>query len=296
MKPRSTAVPTAISRLDRSPCCASAPVRPSRCSLRLPRPPRAKVLDRLRLAPRSPPLPPRRRRGAPFSVPLRLADGRGESLHARHARFRKADRAEIRSRARPPVGGHCGRAQARSARRSSERAGCSRHLERHCRALAGGRLDEPLPIEMSGLPVFDRDRQFTGYRGFGICREVDRLSALERLQGAARTRPRPSRKSPTDNVLAVRPAAGRGDAGAQLRSSAAHFEELARELSDRLKKTAVPGDTAQASTISEPSSPRRRPPRRGTRAKIKMTPAMPARAGRFSTACRSAFWSIASTT
>src|SRR6185437_789128 len=38
--------------------------------------------------------------------------------------------------------------------------------------------NEPLPIEMSGLPVFDRDRQFTGYRGFGICRDVDRLAAL----------------------------------------------------------------------------------------------------------------------
>jgi len=37
-----------------------------------------------------------------------------------------------------------------------------------------------LPIEMSGLPVFDRERQFAGYRGFGICRDVERMAAIER--------------------------------------------------------------------------------------------------------------------
>src|ERR1700761_7799122 len=35
---------------------------------------------------------------------------------------------------------------------------------------------EGLPVEMSGLPVFDRDRSFCGYRGFGVCRDVDRLN------------------------------------------------------------------------------------------------------------------------
>src|SRR5579871_521261 len=38
--------------------------------------------------------------------------------------------------------------------------------------------DERLPIELSGLPVFDRDRSFRGYRGFGVCRDTERLSAL----------------------------------------------------------------------------------------------------------------------
>ena len=37
---------------------------------------------------------------------------------------------------------------------------------------------ERLPIELSGLPVFDRDRIFRGYRGFGVCRDVARLAAL----------------------------------------------------------------------------------------------------------------------
>jgi signal transduction histidine kinase len=35
-----------------------------------------------------------------------------------------------------------------------------------------------LAVEMSGLPVFDRERRFRGYRGFGICRELARLNAL----------------------------------------------------------------------------------------------------------------------
>ena len=39
---------------------------------------------------------------------------------------------------------------------------------------------ERLPIEMSGLPVFDRDRSFRGYRGFGVCRDIDRINQLAR--------------------------------------------------------------------------------------------------------------------
>jgi signal transduction histidine kinase len=34
--------------------------------------------------------------------------------------------------------------------------------------------DLRLPIELSGLPVFDRDRNFRGYRGFGVCRDFGR--------------------------------------------------------------------------------------------------------------------------
>ena len=37
-----------------------------------------------------------------------------------------------------------------------------------------------LPVELSGLPVFDRDREFRGYRGFGVCRDVERINALAR--------------------------------------------------------------------------------------------------------------------
>jgi PAS domain S-box-containing protein len=121
---------------------------------------------------------------------------------------------------------------------------------------------EPLPIEMSGLPVFERDRQFAGYRGFGICRDVDRLDALEHR----RTQPAAKPDVPATNVLAFTPpppALSPGEHSA--------FQELARELSDRLKKppekTAIAqtpddfGPEPIASPIAAPAPPVSTPPR-----------------------------------
>jgi signal transduction histidine kinase len=45
---------------------------------------------------------------------------------------------------------------------------------------------ERLTVELSGLPVFDRDRAFRGYRGFGVCRDLARINQLAR---ARRDRP-----------------------------------------------------------------------------------------------------------
>jgi PAS domain S-box-containing protein len=42
----------------------------------------------------------------------------------------------------------------------------------------GGRL----PVELSGLPMFDRARNFAGYRGFGVCRDLDGLARLAALR------------------------------------------------------------------------------------------------------------------
>ena len=38
--------------------------------------------------------------------------------------------------------------------------------------------DERLTVELSGLPVFDRERNFHGYRGFGMCRDVGRATEV----------------------------------------------------------------------------------------------------------------------
>ncbi|HET7254207.1 MAG TPA: histidine kinase dimerization/phospho-acceptor domain-containing protein, partial [Xanthobacteraceae bacterium] len=35
-----------------------------------------------------------------------------------------------------------------------------------------------LAIELAGLPVFDRNRAFRGYKGFGVCRDIAQLNAL----------------------------------------------------------------------------------------------------------------------
>ena len=121
--------------------------------------------------------------------------------------------------------------------------------------------EQPLPIEMSGLPVFDRDRQFAGYRGFGICRDVDRLAALERLRTQAAPAPTVIiAEAPPDNVLAFPSSAEEPPALSPGERSA--FEELARELSARLKAKAgksaapVPDDFARAPIAPAPRAAR----------------------------------------
>ena len=37
-----------------------------------------------------------------------------------------------------------------------------------------------LKIELSGLPIYDRQRVFTGYRGFGVCRDLEAFAAILR--------------------------------------------------------------------------------------------------------------------
>ena len=48
--------------------------------------------------------------------------------------------------------------------------------------------DLRLPIELSGLPIIDRDRNFRGYRGFGVCRDLGRQAEAraDREQGTLR--------------------------------------------------------------------------------------------------------------
>jgi PAS domain S-box-containing protein len=41
---------------------------------------------------------------------------------------------------------------------------------------------ERIPIELSGLPLFDRAQDFVGYRGFGICRDTSALKRLAELR------------------------------------------------------------------------------------------------------------------
>jgi PAS domain S-box-containing protein len=133
-----------------------------------------------------------------------------------------------------------------------------------------------LPLEMSGLPVFDRDRQFTGFRGFGICRDLDRLAELqharEQAGSAAPAAEPPSppveREEPVDNVLpfplppppetvapphtkaeqtAPQPALTPGEHTA--------FQELARELSQRLKNPPASDQNVPEEPVAAPAPP-----------------------------------------
>ncbi|KZD24959.1 PAS domain-containing protein [Tardiphaga robiniae] len=133
----------------------------------------------------------------------------------------------------------------------------------------GGRL----PVELSGLPLFDRERNFTGYRGFAVCRDLDgmtRLAEQRRHDHIGDPPPRPlsadvaqagpvgdsldepialttnpipeqtpppttpdSTVQPPENVVPFRPGDPRSPALTPVENSA--FNELARQLSARLE-------------------------------------------------------------
>ncbi len=67
---------------------------------------------------------------------------------------------------------------------------------------------EPLPIELSGLPVFDRDRRFRGYRGFGVCRDIGRINQLVRTRRdhPIGFRPAPVEPQQQDEAAPIAPA------------------------------------------------------------------------------------------
>lgn len=67
-------------------------------------------------------------------------------------------------------------------------------------------------VELSGLPVYDRDRTFLGYRGFGVCRDVERLTQL----GWVKRRPA---LPPTDRVAMTVISPGNGETASARRGS-----------------------------------------------------------------------------
>ncbi|MGA7530495.1 MAG: PAS domain-containing protein [Pseudolabrys sp.] len=126
-------------------------------------------------------------------------------------------------------------------------------------------FDERLPVEMSGLPVFDRDRQFKGFRGFGICRDLTRLEQIQQRRGGKAVPPPASRKAETKKIVPF-PATPELQAQEQkfnVRDRSA-FQELARELSERLKKSSgkaskPPPDDLVAGSPVHVSQPVREP-------------------------------------
>jgi len=135
--------------------------------------------------------------------------------------------------------------------------------------------DQRLAVELSGLPAQDREGRYIGYRGFGVCRDLEgltRLAALRRgdhseapprplsadcpppdaTQGTSSSEiPQPSAAGDplqpadpgsnvetTHNVLPFRPSVdGRSPALTPVENSA--FNELARQLSARLESDAL---------------------------------------------------------
>ena len=106
--------------------------------------------------------------------------------------------------------------------------------------------NERLAVEMSGLPVFDRDRNFEGFRGFGICRNGTRIVTDEPAEAP------PPQQPPRADVLEFRapqlsvPAPALEPAPSLSPVEHSAFEELARELNARLKNAPAKGATSPA--------------------------------------------------
>jgi PAS domain S-box-containing protein len=136
--------------------------------------------------------------------------------------------------------------------------------------------DERVPIEMSGLPVFDRDRRFLGFRGFGICRDTERLAALaqraastpsptltlvkpkhekiepERTEAKVLPFPAPPahvEKAPPPPLAPEPPPVTQAPSLSPVEHSA--FQELARELSERLKNPPGKGNAEPPSVVMD---------------------------------------------
>ena len=134
--------------------------------------------------------------------------------------------------------------------------------------------DDRLPIEMSGLPVYDRERRFNGFRGFGVCRDVDRLAAIQARRAQSPTAPAEAKpEEPVANVLSFpsAPPAPPAETGPAL-SASEHiaFQKLRLELSERLRKAAGkdPADMADdfgSDPVAEPPPPLADAPPRAAR-------------------------------
>ncbi|MFZ5712930.1 MAG: PAS domain S-box protein [Bradyrhizobium sp.] len=69
---------------------------------------------------------------------------------------------------------------------------------------------ERLPVELAGLPVYDEMRNFAGFRGFGVCRDLDALNRLEALRRFERLA-----AAPTQHGLSADVAGPEAETGAE---------------------------------------------------------------------------------
>jgi PAS domain-containing protein len=65
-----------------------------------------------------------------------------------------------------------------------------------------------LAVELSGLPIYDRARNLAGYRGFGVCRDLDALTRLAALRRYEFFRDPPAPQTFSADIVAADPAPG----------------------------------------------------------------------------------------
>jgi PAS domain S-box-containing protein len=92
--------------------------------------------------------------------------------------------------------------------------------------------DDRIRVELSGLPVYDRERTFCGYRGFGICRDLGRLDAFAQTIPADASAP--AATSPPHAVAEPAPPLGEAEAPGLSPVERHAFYELSRRLAGRI--------------------------------------------------------------
>lgn len=60
---------------------------------------------------------------------------------------------------------------------------------------------EHLPVELAGLPVYDHERNFAGFRGFGVCRDLDSLNRLDALRRFELFAEPPAQHGPSAEII-----------------------------------------------------------------------------------------------
>jgi len=120
---------------------------------------------------------------------------------------------------------------------------------------------ETVQVELSGLPIFDRDRNFQGYRGFGVCRDV-RATRQQQPEAPKETK---ETKEPERPLLTVVPAARNvvpfRTAAPEKRPSLTPVERSAfHEIAEALGKGEAPPTAPEPAPPPEPAAQETSPP------------------------------------
>ena len=86
-----------------------------------------------------------------------------------------------------------------------------------------------LPVELSGLPMFDRARNFAGYRGFGVCRDLDGLARLAALRRYELFSDPPPPQALSAGIVAADPAVAKDSAATQIPVAESPIEDSSVE-------------------------------------------------------------------
>ena len=123
-----------------------------------------------------------------------------------------------------------------------------------------GDTGETMTVELSGLPSFDRDRSFLGYRGFGVCRDAARAAAPP-AEAPTPEAPAPEARPQLTVVPAAKNVVPFRGVTPEKRATLTPIERSAfHELAETLGKGSAPAAPEVAETAPKPTPAREEPP------------------------------------